>query len=189
MTTLEKYAGGNAVAHLFARPIRDHVQPIDGGALKSGIVFFWSSWTTIIVLMNLMDELKALGLLPEDWNVASGNYKAIAHETDVYRAPAWLDKLLLFGAMLWEAVASCLFWRAFRLHLKRSPESLAAGYTASACLLGLFGAFILGDEILHAYKMEGDHREIAQALLMSLLALQYLPESGPTPMAKRSRLR
>lgn len=177
------------MTYFSARPVRDTVPYVDGGAIKSGIVFFWSSWTTVIVLMNLMDELKALGLLPDDWRISSGNYKAIAHETDVYHAPAWLDKLILFGAMLWEAVASGLFWRAFRLHLKRSPESLAAGYTASACLLGLFSAFIVGDEIFHAYKMEGDHREIAQALLMSLLALQYLPDSSPAPATKRSRLR
>jgi hypothetical protein len=51
-----------------------------------------------------------------------------------------------------------------------------ATYTASSTLLALFAAFILSDEILHAYEMEGDHREIAIGLLLSLLALQHLPE-------------
>src|SRR5437588_7549950 len=125
--------------------------PVENGSgIKSGILLFWSSWTTIVVLMNVMDELKALGVLPEGWKASSGNYKAIAHETDTYNLPRWLDKLLLLGALLWEAVASGLFWRALRLRFSGDRRSLEASYSATACLLGLFAAFILGDEILHA---------------------------------------
>lgn len=160
----------------FSRSTEPPLPTVDGRSIKSGILFFWASWTTIVVFMNVMDELKALHVLPAGWKVASGNFKAISRVTDVYSVPAWLDKTLLFGALLWEAVGAGLFWRAFRLYLTGDKERLPATYTASSALLGLFGAFILADEVLHAYDMEGDHREIAAGLLLSLLALQHLPE-------------
>lgn len=156
---------------------RDPAIPtIDSRSLKAGILFYWSAWTTIVVFMNLMDELKAMGVLPEEWKVSSGNYRAIARTTDVYSVPGWLDKLFLLGAMLWEAVGAGLFWRALRLYLVRDRARFAATYTASSTLLGLFAAFLLADEVLHAYEMERDHRDIALGLLASLLALEHLPE-------------
>jgi hypothetical protein len=167
-----------AMPRPFNRATEPPLPTIDGRSIKSGILFFWSSWTTIVVLMNVMDELKALGILPEGWKVASGNYQAISRVTDVYSDPAWLDKTLLFGALLWEGIGAGLFWRAFRLYRSGDRQRLPASYTATSTLLGLFAAFILADEVLHAYKMEGDHREIAMGLLVSLLALQHLPEGG-----------
>lgn len=74
------------------------------GLLKRGILLFWSIWITTVVLMNVGDALKVVGVLPSDWKLASGNYQAIVDAVAVYGTPHWLDLLLFFGAILWETV-------------------------------------------------------------------------------------
>lgn len=146
------------------------------GLLKRGILLFWLLWISIVVLMNCGDALKAAGLLPSDWKLASGNYEAIVRVTSEYGTPRWLDFLLLIGVILWEGVCSALFWWAFRCYRRGHRRHLQAVSLAFTSLLALFGVFILTDEVFHAYKMEGDHRGIAILLLASLLALYLLPD-------------
>lgn len=146
------------------------------GVLKRGILVFWTVWISVVVLMNLGDALKAAGVLPSGWKVASGNYEAIVKAGQVYGTPHWLDYVLFLGAILWEAICMGLFWRALRrFHLGHSRRWRAV-YLAFTSVLALFGAFILADEVFHEYRMERDHRGIALLLLASLLALQLLPD-------------
>jgi hypothetical protein len=153
------------------------VRSTRAGILKRGILLFWSLWVSVVVAMNVADLLKAVGVLPAEWTLASGNYDAIVRVTEhITRLPAWLDVLLLAGATLWETVCLVLFWWAYRVWPSRRPDRWPAVYLAFAGLLALFGGFILIDELFHAYKTEGDHRGIAVLLLASLLALQLLPE-------------
>lgn len=151
--------------------------PVAGSVLlKRGIVLFWSVWVSVVVLTNIAAEIKSFGVLPDTWPLASGNYGAIARETSRYGVPGWLDQGLLAGVIVWEAVAALLLWRAFRHYWLHSRRRLLAGYTAFAVLLALFATFILADEVLHAFRIEGDHRGIAVLLLASLLSLQLLPD-------------
>jgi hypothetical protein len=146
------------------------------GVLKRGILLFWALWITIVLWMNVGDLLKALGVLPSDWKLASGNLSAIEKVTSIYGVPHWLDILLLSGVIVWQSVSSGLFWWAFRMYHTAHRRRWHAVYLAFSALLGLFGMFILMDEILHAYKVEGDHRGISVLLLSSLLAIQLLPD-------------
>jgi hypothetical protein len=154
-------------------------EPVAGSILlKRGIVLFWAVWITIVVLANVAAALRAFDVLPSTWSLASGNYKAIADTTRVYSIPGWIDRALLLGVILWEAVGAALFWRTARLYLRNHRRRLRSAYTAAGCLLALFGAFILADEVFHAFRMEGDHRGIVLLLLASILALQLLPDES-----------
>jgi hypothetical protein len=144
--------------------------------LKRGILLFWSVWISVVVTMNVFDGLKALGLLPENWKAASGNYKAIVDATARYGTPHWLDAVLFLGVILWEGLAMVLFWWALRRYRAGHFRRWRAIYLAYTVLLGVFGAFIVMDEIFHEYRVEGDHRGISVLLLVSLMALQLLPE-------------
>jgi hypothetical protein len=146
------------------------------GLLKRGILLFWTLWISIVVLLNVADLLKSLGLLPENFGLASDNYQAIVHVTSKLGVPRILDLALFVGVIAWEAVCVVLFWWAARRFSSGHHRRWRAVYLAFTALLGLFGAFILSDEVFHAYKMEGDHRGIAILLLASLLALNQLPE-------------
>jgi hypothetical protein len=149
-------------------------------ALKRGILLFWALWISVVVAMNVGDVLKAMGILPADWKLASGNYHAIVDVTKVYGTPHWLDMVLLLGVILWEGVAAALFWWARARYRDGHRSRWRAVYLAFSSLLALFGTFILTDELFHAYKVEGDHRGIAVLLLASLLALQLLPDRLPS---------
>src|SRR5437588_7793467 len=67
------------------------------GILKRGILCFWSLWISTVVVMNFGDLLRAAGILPSNWKLASGNYAAIVKVTAVYGIPRWVDWLLLLG--------------------------------------------------------------------------------------------
>lgn len=166
--------------NLFARrPPEPDPPSIGGGFIKRGILLFWALWITVVVVMNVLDELKALHVLPPDWSLSSHNYDAIVKVTsNVHGLPRWLDALLLFGVIVWETIAAVLCWRAFRLFRRNSRRRLRAAYTALTSLLALFGTFILTDELFHAFKVEGDHRGISVLLLVSLFALQFLPDEA-----------
>ncbi len=146
------------------------------GLLKRSILLFWSVWITTVVLMNVGDAFKVVGVLPSDWKLASGNYQAIVDAAAVYGTPHWLDLLLFFGAILWETAAMLLFWMATRRYQSDGSYHERAMYLAFTALFALFATFILADEFFHEYRMEGDHRGIAILLLASLLALQLLPD-------------
>jgi len=148
------------------------------GLLKRGILLFWSLWITLVTLTNLADELKAFGLIPHAWKIGSGNYALIVHSTAVYDTPSWIDRVLLLGVILWEALAALLFWRALRAFHRRRRLRWPLIYLAFTVLLALFGVFILADEILRAYNVESAHRGIAVLLLVSILAIQLLPETA-----------
>ena len=149
------------------------------GLLKRGLLLFWCLWITIVVMMNVGDALVAMGLFPDDWKLASGNYHAMVTVTSVYGTPHWLDGLLFAGVILWESVCMVFFWRAFGRYRSGTAGHWRTIYLAFTGLLALFAGFILADEVAHKYGIEGDHRGIAILLLASLLALQLLPDRLP----------
>jgi hypothetical protein len=149
------------------------------GPLKRSILLFWAVWITMVVIMNVFDAIKALGLLPGDWPLASGNYEAIVKAASVYHAPNWLDFLLFLGAVGWEMVCALLFWRAWELFSHGRTTRWPAVYLAFTSIFGLFAAFILADELFHTYGIEGDHRGITVLALASVLVLTLLPDRLP----------
>jgi hypothetical protein len=143
--------------------------------LKRGLLFVWAAWLTVVVATNVCDGARALGLLPESWAFASGNYDFLVKTTLRYAPPDWLNGLLFVGVVGWEAIACVLFWLA---GLRFSSGNRGTARTAFAVGLGLWAAFMLADEICIAYLVEGTHLRLFTAQLVSLLVVELLPADG-----------
>ena len=144
--------------------------------LKRGILFFWAVWFSIVLATNLGDGLKAIGLLPGGWPFASGNYDLILKVTSVYSPPEWSVAVLFIGVLIWEGVATFLFWRAAKGFRGASGESLSKVYAAFCVGIGLWAVLMLADEFFLAFQMEAGHLGIFSGQLISLLAIRLLPD-------------
>jgi hypothetical protein len=147
--------------------------------LKRTLLFFWAAWLTLVLTTNVMDGCKVVGLLPESWAFASGNYRFLAETTARYGTPAWVNGVLFAGVICWEGIATLLFWLAwwrFRGRGKGGVRTLYAAFTVS---LGLWAAFLVADEIFIAYPVEATHLRLFIAQLATLLAVELLPEEPP----------
>jgi hypothetical protein len=141
------------------------------GTLKRGLLLFWAAWLSLVFLTNLLDGLKAAGLLPEGWSFASGNYRFVCETTARHGTPAWLNGVLFAGVVCWEGLAAVLFWLA---GLRLRARGLR--YAAFAAGLSLWAAFVLADEVFVAYLVEATHWRLFTAQLATLLAVELLPE-------------
>lgn len=142
--------------------------------LKRGLVFFWAAWLSIVFLTNLCELLIQLGLLPESWAFASGNYGFMLATTARYTPPDTLVMVLFVGVVVWEGLAALLLWRAFGGY--RGGHGWPVLVTAFAVSLALWAAFMLADELLMAYDVEATHMRIFTAQLVTLGVLRLLPE-------------
>jgi hypothetical protein len=151
--------------------------------LKRALLAFWATWLTAVLATNVLDAAKALGLLPERWAFASGNYRLVAETTSRYGTPAWLNGLLFAGVIVWEGAAAGLFWFACRRYRGDAVAGRRALYAAFTASLLLWGAFLLADEVFLAYAVAGTHLRLFTAQLATLLAIELLPEAPPAPRA------
>jgi hypothetical protein len=144
--------------------------------LKRLLLLFWAIWFSIVFLTNLADAGKALGLLGESWAFASGNFRFLQETTARYGTPDVVNGVLFAGVIFWEGVAALLFWRAgytFRGGNSRR-KALYLAFTAS---LLLWMGFAIADEVFIAYPVEGTHLRLIIAHLVTLLAVELLPEN------------
>src|SRR5262249_44326245 len=129
---------------------------------------------------------KALDLLGEGWAFASGNYRFLTETTARYSPPGWLNGFLFLGVILWEGLAAGLFWRAWW----RFGEGVAgrrALYAAFTVGLLLWGAFLVADEVCIAYPVAGTHLRLFTAQLVTLLAVELLPDREPSDESTNGR--
>lgn len=143
--------------------------------LKRFLLFFWAVWLTVVFLSNLTDAGKALGLLGESWAFASGNGKLIQETTARYGIPAAVNTILFAGVILWQGVAAVLFWRASWSFRGRTSARKAV-YRAFTTSLLLWAAFLVADEVFIAYPLESTHLRLFIAHLVTLMAIDLLPE-------------
>jgi hypothetical protein len=143
--------------------------------LKRLLLLFWAGWLSVVFLSNLADAGKGLGLLGESWAFASGNGKLIQETTGRYGIPPAVNAILFAGVILWEVVAAVLFWRAGWSFRGRNAARNAV-YQAFTTSLLLWTAFLLADEIFIAYPLEATHLRLFVAHLVTLLAVELLPE-------------
>jgi hypothetical protein len=154
------------------------------GLLGPLLLGFWCLYFAVVSLSNLTDLLRSLHLLPAEWAWVSGNLAFIT--TSVAKigiAPA-LSPLLLAGVIVWQVVASFLFWRALR---RGDGASLGPPFVVS---IALWATFILLDEVLLIFETgaEATHLRlfIAQMVSLCLLRLGGLrPDARETPPAAR----
>ncbi|MDB4949078.1 MAG: hypothetical protein JWM27_1727 [Gemmatimonadetes bacterium] len=155
--------------------------------LPRGVLLFWSLWLSIVTLTNVLDGLKNLRLLPTGWAFASGNYAFMASVTAKYHTPAAATALLFVGVVLWELLASALFWRAFAAYRAGRAGEADAARTAFTVSLALWAAFALADEIFFAFDAEATHFRLFIATIASLLAICVLApaeEDGATEVGR-----
>jgi hypothetical protein len=145
--------------------------------LKRGVIFFWALWLSIVFTTNAFDFLKHVGGLDRAWAFASGNYDFMTSKTALYSVPDGLVMVLFMGVLVWEGLAAALLWRAFAVY-RGGARGLDAVHTAFTFSLALWAAFIIADELLMAYDVEGTHLGIFVAQLVTLLAVRLLPEDG-----------
>jgi len=155
--------------------------------LTRGVLFFWAAWFSIVALTNVLDALVSLGALSPSVRFVSGNWPWINRVMDPLAVPHWLQAFLFLGAMSWEALAACLYWRALIRYggrpLHQERDALWAGVTA----LALWGAFQVLDEVFLAYETENVHRTIFVSQIATILLLQLLPAgtAGPDSSARQ----
>jgi hypothetical protein len=143
--------------------------------LKRLLLLLWATWFSVVFLTNLADAAKCLGLLDDAWTFASGNYKFINETTARYAVPDVVNGVLFTGVILWEGVAALLFWwAAWRFQGRRSARRPV--YLAFTTSVLLWGAFLVADEVFIAYPLEGTHLRLFVAQLVTLLAVELLPE-------------
>ena len=149
--------------------------------LKQGILFLWAMWMTLVVLLNVLDAFKVAKALPDTWKFASGNHWYISEVTKIYSTPAWANTVLLWGAILWEALCATLLWVALASF---NGSSYALANAAFVVGLALWGMFILLDEVFLAWSvaigtsnpMEA-HRSTFTTWLVCLMAINLLPNA------------
>lgn len=143
--------------------------------LKRSLLFSWAVWLSVVFLSNVADAGKEAGLISQSWAFASGNWKAIKETTARYGTPDLVNAVLFSGVILWEAAAAFLFWWAFWScrGQKSGRRILYHAFTAS---LLLWAAFFVADELLIAYSFEATHLRLFTAQLVTLLAIELLPD-------------
>lgn len=152
------------------------MKPSKVNAISRGVVCFWALWFSIVFASNVCDALMHLGLLPETWPFASGNFVAITKVTARYTIPTAVLGGLFLGVILWELVGAVLFWRAV---VSMALTCLDRGilYGAFGCGLALMAAFVITDEICIVYDLEAAHLRLLVAMLISLLFVEFVPDA------------
>ena len=84
-------------------------------------------------------------------------------------APAWLNRVLLAGVIVWETAAAVLFWRAFAR--PRDEAVLAPPFVVS---LALWAIFTVLDEVILIFETgaEATHLRLFTADLLTLIAIR-----------------
>jgi hypothetical protein len=143
--------------------------------LKLALLLFWSVWFGIVTLTNLFSGLKAAGMAAPAWVFASKNYDAVAKAVSIFQAPRWVSAILFAGVVAWEAAAFALFGYAFISSLAAHAVDFGAVNAAFIAGIGLWGAFMIADEITIKYAYEQSHELLFIAQLATLLAVYLLP--------------
>ena len=80
--------------------------------IKRATLLFWAAWLSVVATTNVLDALRALGVLPDSFRFVSGNWQWINHVMDPLGVPRGLQAALFAGAIAWEALGASLFWWA-----------------------------------------------------------------------------
>ncbi|MGZ5038762.1 MAG: hypothetical protein ACXWG1_05250 [Usitatibacter sp.] len=143
--------------------------------LKLVLLLFWTAWFGIVFLTNLFSALKSAGMLKPSWMFASKNYEAVAKAVSIYQAPKWVPALLFAGVVAWQLAAFALFGFAFASSLGAHAIDFRAANAAFIAGVGLWGAFMIADEVTIKYAYEQSHELLFIAQLATLVAFHILP--------------
>ena len=146
--------------------------------LSRGILLLWSLWLSVVFSSNFCDALQQAGILPGSWRFVSGNFALVLQTIEIYGLPRGLAVLLFAGVLVAQLAAAILFWRAFIDREATSTSYHPKVMGAFSVAIGLFGAFLVGDELFIVYaRLPGlvtTHLLVLAALLLSLLTVSVL---------------
>jgi hypothetical protein len=147
--------------------------------LKQGIILFWATWLSLVLILNILDVLKHHGVLGESWKFNSGNFPFMQAVVKVYGTPNRVTWVLYISAIIWEIVAVGLLWAALTTF---DPANLRLVNLAFLVNLALWALFVVMDEIFLAFLVPGfnimeTHRSLFTANLVSLMAIHLLPNT------------
>ncbi len=140
------------------------------------LLLFWALWHTMAATTNVIELGRVHGRLRRAWSFASGNYRLLDEATARHRLHRGARETLFALAIIAEAVVAGLFWRAVALG-RRDGGEVQAGNTAIGAALGLWGGFLIVDELLVTYEtgVPAAHARMFIAQLATLLTLLWLP--------------
>jgi hypothetical protein len=144
-------------------------------AFKRLLLLVWAVWLSVVFLSNLADTAKGLGWLGDSWAFASGNLQFVRETTARYGTSDMVNGLLFAGVVVWEGITAALFWRAVWRFRGRDVGRRAVYLAFTASLL-LWAGFLVADEVFIAYPLEGTHLRLFVAQLLTLLAIELLPQ-------------
>lgn len=153
-----------------------YLVPPSGLLLKRLLLLFWTMFFSMIALTNLVNLLDSLGLF--DWTfLDSGNFDYLRSVVDVYGVGAAPTKLLLAGALLIEAVAALLFWRALLgFGIRRGGQR--AAMTAICWGTLVWTGFVFMTEFFVAYSAESVFRELLAIMVGTAIAIALIPDDA-----------
>lgn len=158
--------------------MNSYLAPPSGLLFKRLLLLFWTMLFSMVALTNLVNLLDSLGLF--DWTfLDSGNYDYIRSVVEVYGIGGPPSKLLLAGALLIEAIAALLFWRALLGYGMRRDGARAA--MAAVCWGTLvWTGFVFMTEFFVAYQSESVFREMLAIMVGTGLALTLVSDDAGT---------
>ncbi|MCB0877914.1 MAG: hypothetical protein KDC46_02905 [Thermoleophilia bacterium] len=145
--------------------------------LGTVVIAAWAMYFTMISLSNIFDALKAMDVLGNGFDFASGNWSFMQDTVAIYGTPDWLTGILFAGAIVLEVAVAALCWYALGSRLSDSPVASAASRAAVTSALVVWTAFVFMEEIFIAYGVESTHWMlfVASAISFGLLYLVDRP--------------
>jgi hypothetical protein len=150
-------------------------------SIKRLVLVFWASWLSVVVITNVLNGLQASGAISSSFKFVSGNWQWINQVMDPVGLPRGLQATLFAGAIVWEALASVLFWRAVATYRGLPLAQERATLCACGVNLALWAAFQVLDEVFIGYQPEGVHRVIFVSQIVTLMFLHLLTDTPQPP--------
>lgn len=146
--------------------------------LQSGLVLFWAIWLTIVTLTNLFDALNQLGLLPEGITFVSYNFDLLTVTVGAHGVPPAGAVVLFGGVLVWEMLASVLFWRAWAVMRRGEPGTAPEVTQAFVVSLALWCSFLIATELTVNFVTAPTHKSTLIAQLVTLLVIRSAAHNG-----------
>jgi len=142
---------------------------------KRLIVVTWALWWVIAFFTDFLGTMQDLGWFDLVW-LQTGNYPAIVQAIGPFGAPSWLSVGLFAGVILWSFL-SALFLSIAAFAPTRPRDRWMAWVNAGFIIsLAEWFAFLIADQIVQEYDLEGNHMEQAGVQLLCFIALHLLPD-------------
>ncbi|MEM7444172.1 MAG: hypothetical protein AAF414_12680 [Pseudomonadota bacterium] len=144
------------------------------GMFKRLIVVTWALWWVIAFLTDFLGAFENLGWASFGW-LQNGNYPAIVQAIAPFDPPSWLSVFLFAGVICWSFL-SAVFLSIAALAPSRPRERwMALANIGFVISMAEWFAFLIADQIVQEYDLEGNHMEQAGVQLLCFIALHILP--------------